>query len=37
VLVDDQPARADFWHHSDGMLLLELPAHAKAQRISVSF
>jgi hypothetical protein len=37
VLVDDQPVRADSWHHSDGMLVLELPAHATAQKISVSF
>jgi hypothetical protein len=37
VLVDDQPVRADSWHYSDGMLLLELAAHAKAQKISVSF
>ena len=37
VLVEDQPVQTDSWHHSDGMLLLELPAHAKAQKISVSF
>jgi hypothetical protein len=37
VLVDDQPVGADSWKYSNGMLLLEFPAHAKAQKISVSF
>ena len=37
VTVDSQPLRQDALHYADGMLLVEFPAHAAAQKVVVTF